>query len=64
MIHPPHVSPMEPDGGSRQRDTSTRAEVLVWRCVTKAVVIVLGVVTGFVVAVIIALSTGLIQITC
>lgn len=64
MIHPPHVPPMEPGGGSRQPGTCPRAEVLVWRCITRAVVIVLGVVTGFVVAVIIALSTGLIQITC
>lgn len=64
MIHPPHVSPMEPDGGSRQPNSSPRAEVLIWRCITKAVVVVLGVVTGFVVGVIIAISTGLIQIMC
>jgi len=64
MIHPPHLPPMEPDAGSRQPDTSPCAEILVWRCITKAVVVVLGVVTGFVVAVIIAISTGLIQITC
>ncbi len=64
MIHPPHFSSVAPAPDCCRAEPQPQSAHIAWRWIVRIVVVCLGILAGLVLAVIIAFSMGLIQITC
>jgi hypothetical protein len=59
-----HISNMEPDPAHQEAETRPQPGRTVWQWIARVVVVILGIAVGCVLAVIIALFTDLIHLTC
>lgn len=64
MIHPPHISSVVPGPECQPAEHCSLSAGTAWRWIVRIIVVSLGILAGLVLAVIIAFSMGLIQITC
>lgn len=64
MIHPPHISSVVPGPECPPAEPRSLSASTAWRWIARIIVVSLGILAGLVLSVIIAISMGLIQITC